>query len=106
MVYPQQAYERIFENATFTFFGAFSTIEDFVMKQEIELLHTICETEGFEWFKTAIRMSKPRAKKVEEPTKPEKDVESAKGQPENTNPSNMNSEAKLVNHDNRNYSQN
>ena len=62
MVYPQQAYERIFENATFTFFGAFSTIEDFVMKQEIELLHTICETEGFEWFKTAIRMSKPRVR--------------------------------------------
>lgn len=62
MVYPCQNYERIFANATFTFFGAFSTIEDFVMKEEVELLHRICEAEGFEWFKTGIKMSKPRVR--------------------------------------------
>lgn len=61
MVHPKQDYENMFKNATFSFYGAFGTMEDFVMREEIELLHTICEANGFEWFKCAIRMGRQKS---------------------------------------------
>lgn len=62
MVQPQQDYEKIFKNATFSFYGAFSTLEDFTMREVIEELHSICTANDFTWFKTAIRMSKRKPK--------------------------------------------
>ena len=61
MVKPAQEYDEIFKNASFSFYGAFSTIEDFVMRDEIELLHKICQENNFEWFTTAVRMSAARS---------------------------------------------
>jgi len=60
LVYPPQAYDKIFENATFSFYGAFGTMDDFVMRDEVELLHQICEENGFKWFKTAIKMGREK----------------------------------------------
>lgn len=67
MVKPVQEYDEILKHASFSFYGAFSTIEDFVMRDEIELLHKICQENGFEWFDTKIRMSTRRSKAKAEP---------------------------------------
>ena len=57
-VVPQQDYERIFKDATFYFYGAFSSEEDYCIKNLIQTLDEICQNYNFTFFyyKVQLRM--------------------------------------------------
>lgn len=56
-VKPKQDYKQIFENATFHFYGAFESFEEFFIKDIIEALLKITKQNNFTFFKTGIRIS-------------------------------------------------
>ena len=55
-VFPQQDYGRIFKDATFYFYGAFSSTEDYVIKELLENLNEICQTYNLNFFYYKVKL--------------------------------------------------
>jgi len=56
-VKPPQDYEGIFSKAKFFYFGAFPSIDDFMIHDIVSMLYLICTSHDMDFFKTIIRLT-------------------------------------------------